>query len=33
MARLYNLNELNAVSPEVAWKLVDTPFQQTKVSS
>jgi Diguanylate cyclase, GGDEF domain len=31
MARLCNLNELNAVSPKIAWKLVDTLFRQTKV--
>jgi hypothetical protein len=28
MPRLYGLSELNEVSPEVAWKLVDSLFRQ-----
>ena len=28
MPRLYGLSELNEVSPEVAWKLVDLLFRQ-----
>lgn len=31
MVRLCNLNELDGVSPDVTWKLVDLLFQQTKV--
>jgi diguanylate cyclase (GGDEF)-like protein len=31
MVRLCNLNELNGVSSDVAWKLVDSLFQQAKV--